>query len=171
MNRFEAVVLSGYLLLAGSCVLRFSYLIYDSTRPPEIGENVQSVDWLPNEATNIYYYRKPAFGAYEFKISEAGFREWAETSAFSSSEYHFYQPVVDLMDIEDKSTTQIMRYSEFISPKDDSVEQHEKLEHREPTYINITNGLYGTLIFGNGGGYSIGYDRDTGTAYWEFTPR
>jgi len=145
----------------------FTLWIRGVNSPPEIGEDVISVDWLPAEATNINYYRSYVFTAYEFQISEAGFRKWAVTVAYESSEHVSYQPVSDLADFKEKRFFTIERYNRFIGEDEDL----DYSEHLKATSRKIENGLRGEMRRGSGGGYSIGYDRDTLTAYWQSNPR
>lgn len=49
------------------------------------GVDVERVGWLPEEATSVTYYRSFIRTAYEFSISEAGFRAWAEARGLRPS--------------------------------------------------------------------------------------
>lgn len=150
--------------------------VYPVIRPPEIAEGLASVDWLPEEATDINYCRSYGFTAFEFKISEAGFREWAATAAYPPrSEYVKYQPVTEVSELEEDRFFRIRRYNSYdaggpVRPKDyEDYENYE--EYLGATTMEIKNGLRGEMRRGSAGGYSIGYDRDTGTAYWQSNPR
>jgi hypothetical protein len=87
------------LLLFGSFALMFAHWVQRVNRPPEIAEGVQSVDWLPAEATDISYCRSYGFTAFEFKISEAGFREWAATAAYQSRESVKFLPITEISEL------------------------------------------------------------------------
>lgn len=101
MKLSKIVAVSIPILFLGSCAGLFALWLRDVNRPPEIAEGVYSVEWLPTEATNINYYRSYGFTAYEFQISETGFRKWAANPARKpSSEYVFYQSVTDGADLE-----------------------------------------------------------------------
>ncbi len=157
-------------LFLGFCAVMVARCAYPVIRPPEIAEGLASVDWLPVEATDVNYCRSYGFTAFEFKISEAGFREWAATAAYPPrSEYVKYQPVTDVSELEEDRFFRIRRYNSYdaggpVRPKD-----YE--EHLRATTIEIKNGLWGEMRLASAGGYSIGYDRDTGTAYWQWNPR
>lgn len=168
--KFAAIAIP--VLFLGSCVAGFALWYYDASRPPEIAKNVESVDWLPAEATKISYYRSYVFTAYEFQISEAGFREWASTKEFRPSDSVEFQPVTEVSEIHGKKLFPIQRYNRFgvdgLEHSDDH-ESHAAFE--KATTIDIRNGLRGESRRGSAGGYSIGYDRDTGTAYYQMNPR
>lgn len=44
---------------------------------PDFGENVSSVSWLPNYATDVSFYRSKQVRVYEFRISPEDFKTWA----------------------------------------------------------------------------------------------
>ena len=140
-------------------------------RPPEIAEGVKSVDWLPAEATDINFCRSYGFTAFEFKISEAGFLEWAATAAHRDRDSIEYQPVTDVSEPTGKRFFPIERYNSYRAGDQDLPEDFDYDKHRRATTIEITNGLRGEMRRGSAGGYSIGYDRDTGTAYYQTNPR
>ena len=54
-------------------------LFYFLSHSPDFGENVESVNWLPDHATQISYYRSKQVQVYEFKISPENFTNWAES--------------------------------------------------------------------------------------------
>ncbi len=100
MKMSKIIAVSIPFLFLGSCVGLFTLWWRDVSRPPEIAEGVNSVEWLPVEATNIKYYRSYGFTAYEFQIDEPGFRAWAANAARKpGSEYVFYRPVTDVADL------------------------------------------------------------------------
>jgi len=49
------------------------------SQAPDYGENVPSVNWLPDYASNISYYRSNQVQVYEFDISPDNFKRWAES--------------------------------------------------------------------------------------------
>ena len=53
---------------------------------PEIGEDIPHVDWLPNSATNVSFYKSGSFTAYEFNISEPSFSEFAKAKSWNIKE-------------------------------------------------------------------------------------
>ena len=116
-----------------------------SNAHPEIGENVKTVKWLPTEATNISYYQTYSNTAYEFDISESGFKKWAERWAL--------QPI--------KEPRKIERYSYFIENKNPSL-----------AYATITNGLYYYKYDQSDcGSVHVVYDSGNGRAYFKMNPR
>jgi hypothetical protein len=123
----------------------------------ETAENVERVDWLPNTASNISYYRSYNFTAYEFDISEDEFRRWTWLKVKPISE-----PV------------EIYRYS-FVArsyqglgpnPTNAQLEAAEAVER-----ATISDGLYYEERHGNGRGVSIAYDRKRGRAFFQANPR
>ena len=44
----------------------------------EIGENLHAVDWLPDSATKISYYKDDRFFVFEFSIDDSEFFRWVE---------------------------------------------------------------------------------------------
>lgn len=159
------------LLLFGACAVMFAHWVQRVNRPPEIAEGVQSVDWLPAEATDIHYCRSYGFTAFEFKISEAGFREWAATAAYQSRESVKFLPITEISERGEGRFFPIERYNSYGEAGRAVPAGGDYNEHRRATTIDIKNGLRGEMRRGSAGGYSIGYNRDTGTAYWQSNPR
>jgi len=130
-----------------------------SNTHPDKGENVKSVSWLPKEATDICFYETYSFTAFEFNISEQGFMDWAKKWKIKKN----VEPVG------------IMRYTQFTlpQPKSSSDPTGEKYkEYQSKIKIRIKNGLYyRTPPRPNGGGTYVGYDLDTGRAYYQSSPR
>ncbi|HOX08897.1 MAG TPA: hypothetical protein PK280_21055 [Planctomycetota bacterium] len=110
---------------------------------PKVGENVQSVNWLPAGASRVSYYKAYSFTAFEFDIEENGFRQWASRW--------------ELKDIREPQS--IMRYNYFVEDA--------------PSYgrAHITDGLYDEKRGENGGGYHVVYDRTARRAYFQSNPR
>ena len=46
---------------------------------PDYAENVESVSWLPENTSDISYYRSKQVQVYEFKVSPTEFKRWAES--------------------------------------------------------------------------------------------
>lgn len=130
-----------------------------SNAHPEIGENVKTVRWLPPEATNISYYKTISKIAYEFDISESGFKKYAEGKGWT------LQPI--------KEPIKITRYAFFTSSSHSSDPTGEKYkEYQSKVDIRIKNGYYYTTPpQPNGGGLHVGYDLDTGRAYYQMNLR
>ena len=169
MKMLRMILISCALLLLGFCSVVLTSFIRQVSRPGEVAEGVGSVDWLPAEATNISYHKDYMTNAYEFQISEAGFRQWAaEVASEPVSEFLIYEPVADIAKDEPCC---MYRYKFFAGKKQASMKGSDEAEWFKSSLIEIENGLRGELRFRNGGGYSIGYDRDSGTAYWHWSRR
>ena len=126
----------------------------------ETAENVEAVDWLPDSASNVSYYRSYMATAYEFDTTETEFVSW---SRWGTSE------------IEDPVT--ITRYKRFAYeapsfPPNASGGDAQDFEVAlaEQSAI-IDNGLYYGYLQGNGGGVWVGYDRELGRAFYYSAPR
>ncbi|WP_145208236.1 hypothetical protein [Planctomycetes bacterium TBK1r] len=138
----------------------FVYGAYRGLTDVEIGESLQSVDWLPDAATNVSYYRSYLNTAYEFDISEREFREWSRW---------------DLTEIT--KPVQISRYLAFSTtlPEEPSNPTRAEIEALALAIakrgVTIRDGLYCGYLQGNGGGVWVGYDRDSGRAYYQSAPR
>ncbi len=129
-----------------------------SNAHPDKGENVEQVSWLPKEATNISYYKTYSWTAYEFDISEDGFKKWAKG--------------YDLKTID--KPVEMMRYCYFTTktPEYDSAQDGEYNKWQERVNVKIFNGYYyRTPPRPNCGGTYVAYDLDQGKAYYRDNPR
>ncbi|MFW5874225.1 MAG: hypothetical protein ACOCVJ_02355, partial [Verrucomicrobiota bacterium] len=54
-------------------------LFFFLSQSPDYGENLPSVSWLPDYASNISYYRSNQLQVYEFDASPENFKRWAES--------------------------------------------------------------------------------------------
>lgn len=140
----------------------FGITVYWSNTHPESGENVKSVDWLPKEATNVSYYKTYSYTAFEFDISEEGFKRWASRWNFEKT----------------KTPKGISRYNRITvkMPKFDNKDSDKSMEefdkYRSTVGATISNGYYySTPPRGNGGGTYVAYDSDKGRAYYQSNPR
>lgn len=80
--------------------------------------------------------------------------------------------MTEVSEIHGKKLFPIQRYNRFGADGLDTSDDHESYAAFEKaTTIEIRNGLRGESRVGSAGGYSIGYDRDTGTAYHQTNPR
>jgi hypothetical protein len=153
-----------FILLFNPITLLFLWGIstYWSNTHPEVGENVKSVDWLPQEAQNISYYKTYSYTAFEFDISEEGFRKWAARWDFKKIE----------------TPAGISRYNRMMlkMPKFDSKDADKSMkeyeEYKSKVNAAIVNGYYyRTPPRGDGGGMYVAYDTDKGRAYFQSSPR
>ena len=149
----------------------FSMWMRDASRPPEIGENLQRVEWLPEEATSITFYKSYGYTAYEFKISEEGFLKWAENVVYESDDAASYQAITDVSNLVDGNQGFVRRYNFATEREAAKLKEIDYETYLQNTSVVITNGLWGSMRRGSAGGYEIGYDRITGTAYFQRNPR
>jgi hypothetical protein len=145
------------LFALGVWFVRSAYLGFTQV---ETGEAVRSVDWLPEAASNVSYFRSYLNTAYEFDIDEAGFREWAWWELAEISE-----PV------------RLSRYLAFstphpVEPTNPTKEEWEAFAvENDRRGITIVDGLYYGEQLDNGGGVWVAYDRRLGRAYFQSAPR
>lgn len=60
-------------------ILLFPLALFSFLRSaPDYGENVESVAWLPDNTSQISYYRSKQVQVYEFRINPRDFKQWAE---------------------------------------------------------------------------------------------
>ncbi|MCF6312099.1 MAG: hypothetical protein L3J39_06585 [Verrucomicrobiales bacterium] len=123
---------------------------------PSRGIAVEQVDWLPQEATNISYYKSYIFTAYEFDISEKGFKKWVSN--------------FDQVRVIEKPTT-IARYSLAKDHYIDGADESNWIPDTESSYIKISKGYYSGHTDMDGGGHHVGYDSIKGRAYRQYNPR
>jgi hypothetical protein len=156
MRRAYIVILVGLLVAS---IAGLGYLVAKELAEFEYGEGVARVDWLPAEARNVSFFRSYSWTAYEFDISEAAFKKWASdwdvaelTSPQTVARYGF-------------------GYDQWmnIQSADDDMEAQRRTELR--WYTRISRGLYYRHEQSNGGGVTVGYDRDAGRAYFKSSPR
>lgn len=126
----------------------------------ETGESLPSVNWLPDSASNVSFYRSYMNTAYEFDIDEESFRQWARW---------------DIAEIEEP--VGLSRYLRFSTPRpqeppNPTQQQLEKLaQEYSRRGVTIRNGLYYGYTQDNGGGVWVAYDRSAGRAYFQSAPR
>lgn len=126
---------------------------------PDFGENVPSVSWLPDTASNVSYYRSKQVKVFEFSIAPDNFKNWAEQNG---------------MTIQRVTTTEILsRYKAYVpTPSGESsepvtpdgsvtVEQFEDWQNQ--ISISVESGM-----IANGEDNSVAiYDVKTKKAYYE----
>ena len=126
--------------------------VYAILRGPTIGEHKTRAEApisLPDGASDVSYYLPEPFGpnlAFEFSISEEGFRKWAEEEEWS------------LKEIGDEPVT-IYRYAAFA--------HIAETEHE----ASVTNGLHYRYYDEPDAGIHVVYDRQRGRAYFRSQTR
>ena len=151
-------------ILALASVLLLGYGGYRGLTDFETAENVEHVDWLPDAAHNISYYRSYSFTAYEFDISEDEFLRWTEDQGWKAEKV---QSPVDIL----RYSTMTAKFpgdhsSNLESERSAEFEQWERLTRK-----TITDGYYYDYRQRNGGGVTVGYDLTSGRAYCQTSPR
>ena len=130
-----------------------------TNKHPDVGEHIEQVDWLPPGASDICYYKTYSYTAYEFNISESEFREWGDRWEFTEIQEPF----------------EIWRYNLSLVESPDRSGGYDTEaweEYNNLVNATIVDGLcYRTPPRGNGGGVYVAYDRVTGRAYFQSSPR
>jgi len=71
-----------YAFFIAIFILPIAIYFYASSGP-EYGENVSSVGWLPDYASDISFYRSKQVQVYEFRIKADDFRTWASSNGMN----------------------------------------------------------------------------------------
>lgn len=151
---------AGCAVLVMACILLYWCISINVTRV-EVGENVPTVPWLPNSASNVSFYKSYSYTAYEFDIPETAFVNWSRWGLTPIT-----QPV------------QVWRYCLFQVanvPQPDPSASDEELKAfsdlRNSGMATITDGLFYERRQRNGGGVRVAYDRNRGRAFYQSAPR
>lgn len=129
-----------------------------SNSHPKTAVNEPCASWLPAEATQVSYYKTYSWTAFEFQISEDGFKKWA--SHWQVAE------IVDFFTIG-RYTTRILE-----RPKYDNDPNSPYAIYELQTRATITNGIcFRTPPRANGGGTCVAFDRNKGRAFYQTNPR
>ncbi len=117
---------------------------------PTIEEHVGPTGILPASASDVSYFDSVLGSAYEFTITEADFKQWATSC----------QLAVD----EVRTPRRLRRFTLF---RDQHRHVHV-LDESSPEYsVELRSGLYFETPERHRGGCAVGFDRNTGRAYYE----
>lgn len=139
-----------------------------SNSHPSMGENVPRVDWLPQAASNVSFYKTYFFTAYEFDIPEAGFVALGQERNWKLSEIEEKGCQVWTYRMGGKMREKYPRPTSDLSTETQVAEYRRQLEIIEP---NVTNGPAYQVRQPNGGGIIAVYDRTKKRAYVQTNPR
>jgi hypothetical protein len=143
------------IVIVNPFTLYFFGVMWSNTHP-DTGENVKTVKWLPSDAKNISYYKTYSWTAFEFDIPEPSFNQWINKK-------WVMKPVG-----KDHS---IMRYCSSNGNHRTCSCYQQCNNPKEKCIAVITNGVYDSQRWSNGGGYSVVFDRDAQRAYYQSNPR
>lgn len=159
------------LFVCGVCYSLFTGL---TGGKPDFAENIDSVSllpkeeakWLPAEATNISYYRKygmGGMGVFEFTISENNFLKWTKKHKYP------VERTTETPFVIGRYTRYLKKYKKSSSGNMSDEEFRNYFGYK----INMTieNGYKYEKRYGNGGGTSVGFDLNTGRAYYNSSHR
>ena len=146
--------LKSVIIFIGASLLVFAGgYAYSSIKPQyKYGENVESVSWLPESASNISYYIHYWHTAYEFDISKEDFMKWVKSK---------YDAPIKI-----KTPVKINRYNRF--------DLSNKIPYITIDYskmYKINTGYMYEDLFPNGGCVRIIFDSENSRAYYESWPR
>lgn len=128
-----------------------------SNKHPDKGENVKSVKWLPSDAKNVSYYKTYSWTAFEFDMPEQSFNKWINKK--------WMMKPIEKEHLIERSCLRNGNH------KTCSCYQKECNNPKEKCFALITNGVYDSQRWSNGGGYNVAYDRDAQRAYYQYNPR
>jgi hypothetical protein len=123
----------------------------------ETAENVANVDWLPQSASNVSYYRSYRFTAYEFDMAETDFKRWTPYEV---------KPI--------DSPVKVARYwliSRGYSDLGPNPKRAEWEAWEASAYATISDGLYYSHRRSDGGGVDVAFDRRKGRVFFQTNPR
>ena len=146
-----------YGLIGAGCLFLFVVAsLFMMFRPvePERGYNVDSVSWLPNEASNITFYAREGLAMLriaEGSMSEADFREWADSKGW---------------DLEEKKNS---RGSGYLRTAFLDLPEHQGLDQLPEDFVR--DGLYYENRASNGGGVTVLFDREKERFYYSVASR
>ena len=109
----------------------------------ELGNNLESVDWLPEVATDINFSRTNGWFAYDCKMSEQDFLSWAKTE-------NYYLNEID-------SPQRILLYRWITEPNN---KEHSHTVDRGLYFHSVRNK--------GGGGFSVLHDRALNRMYYHY---
>ncbi len=151
----------GCLSIPFLLALLWLVLVIYSNSNPEFGEHVARVKWLPEDASNISFYKSYSYTAFEFRTSEEDFKKNAN-------------PTWNFQEIVEPEV--ISRYNSIIETR----KYHQTFENydheaytasQSRSTAKVTHGIVAKQRRSNGGGYHAVYDRDNGIAYIQTNPR
>ena len=139
-----------------------------SNSNPSMGENVAKVDWLPDAASNVSFYKSYSSTAYEFEIPEEDFVALGQEKKWK------------LLEIEGNAL-RVFTYrsigkmrEKYTDPAPEFATEEHIAEYRRQQEIiepTVTNGLVYQVSGQNGGGITVVYDRTKKRAYVSASPR
>ncbi|MEM8866988.1 MAG: hypothetical protein AAGC73_01845 [Verrucomicrobiota bacterium] len=135
-------------------------LFHSLGQRPKYGENLDSVKWLPEVASDVSYYQSAQINVYEFNVNETDFLKWAELNGMTArrlatqesiSRYKAYM-------VADESKQQKS------NPTDGEITVEEFTEWQSA--INAKFSL-GFIARNNQTGAKVIFDSETERAYYE----
>jgi hypothetical protein len=141
------------------CMIGFRIMIWDLNRVKSWGVEVESVDWLPKQASNITFVSGGAFKFAEFDIDLGSITKWCDS---------IQKPLKPVTSGQTASVYQVHWYLKRFG-----IPNHASLNNsstNEPIVKSFKKGdLFYDYRFSNGGGYTIGYDMSNERGYYHYT--
>lgn len=107
-------IMSKWLLIPLAIYGLVMYGIYDMFFGFEAGENVAHVDWLPDTASRICWFRNSLNRAVEFDMAEQDFLAWAKSERARDE---FMLGELSPLDPAAKEPREVTRYLHFLDPE------------------------------------------------------
>lgn len=153
------LIFSGVVLVA---FLGLAFLLWDYARIKSWGVGVESVEWLPVQASNITFISGDINRVAEFDIDRNSLIKWCDSIG---------KPMASV--VEDQNAM-ISRVYPFLDregiPKSGSFKDSSAAEADFDRYTKrfSTGDLFYEDRWSNGGGYTIGFDVSDGRGYYQY---
>lgn len=156
----------GYLIVIGFvllCILSFALLLWDYARIKSWGVGVESLEWLPEQASNITFISGNINRVAEFDIDLDSLAKWCTSigkpmTAVAEGQYATIWRVNPFLDRFEIIKNGPLKGS---SPPEEDFSQYAK---------QFTIGdLFYEDRWSNGGGFVIGYDVSDGRGYYQYS--
>lgn len=144
------------------CILGFGFLLWDFARIKSWGVDVNSVEWLPKEASNITFISGDINRIAEFDIDRCALAKWCDSIG---------KPLKPVAEDQNASVWRVNPWLDrFGIVKNGSFKSSSAAEEDFNRYSkNFTTGdLFYEDRWSNGGGYVIGYDVSEGRGYYQY---
>ncbi len=153
------LIFSGIVLVG---ILGFAFLLWDFARIKSWGVGVESVEWLPKQASNITFISGNINRVAEFDIDRDSLMKWCDSIGKSLASV-----------AEDQNAT-IWRVNPFLDQfgiaKNGSFKGSSPAEEDFDRYTKrfTTGDMFYEDRWSNGGGYIIGYDVSDRRGYYQY---
>ncbi|TLD71066.1 hypothetical protein FEM03_09135 [Phragmitibacter flavus] len=151
----------GGIVLVGT--FAFAFFLWDYARIKSWGVDVESVEWLPTQASNITFISSDINRVAEFDIDQDSLLQWCDSIGKS------------LAAVAEDQTATIWRVNPFLDrfgvTKNGSFNHSSLVDEEFDRHSKrfTTGDKFFEDRWANGGGYVIGYDVSEGRGYYQFS--